>query len=60
MENDQKNGTEVWVKINQKLIKSVTSCGGHLARVDFSMHYGSVNTCQNQLKLCTLKVQDDV
>ena len=24
------------------------------------MYYGSVNTCQNQVKLCTLKVHDDV
>ena len=24
------------------------------------MHYSSVNICQNQVKLCTLKVQDDV
>ena len=36
------------------------SCGGHLARVDLSMYYSSANTCQNQVKLCTLKVQDDV
>ena len=43
-----------------KLIKSVTSSDGHLARVDLSMYYSSVNTCQNQVKLCTLKVQDDV
>ena len=35
-------------------------CGGHLARVDLSVLYSSVNTCQNQVKLCTLKVQDDV
>ena len=47
-------------KNQSKLIKSVTSCGGHLARVDLSLHYSSVNTCQNQVKLCTLKVQDDV
>ena len=47
-------------KSSKKLIKSVTSCGGHLARVDLSMYYGLVNTCQNQVKLCTLKVQDDV
>ena len=47
-------------KNESKLIKSVTSCGGHLARVDLSMHYSSVNTCQNQVKLCTLQVQDDV
>ena len=38
----------------------MTSCGGHLARVDLSMYYSSANTCQNQIKLCTLKVQDDV
>ena len=57
----EKNGTEVWVKKNQSnLIKSVTSCGGHLARVDISVHYSSVNTCQNHVKLCTLKIQDDV
>ena len=43
-----------------KLIKSVTSCGGHLARMDLSMNYSSANTCQNEVKLCTLKVQDDV
>ena len=24
------------------------------------MYYSSVNTCQNQVKLCTFKVQDDV
>ena len=30
------------------------------ARVDFSMCYSSVNTCQNHIKICTLKVQDDV
>ena len=24
------------------------------------MYYSSVNTCQNQVKLCTLKLQDDV
>ena len=35
-------------------------CGGNLARVDLSMLYSLVNTCQNQVKLCTLKVQDDV
>ena len=43
-----------------KLIKSVTSCGGHLARVYLSMCHSSVNTCQNQVKLCRLKVQDVV
>ena len=24
------------------------------------MYYSSINTCQNQVKLCTLKVEDDV
>ena len=24
------------------------------------MYYSSLNTCQNQVKLCTLKFQDDV
>ena len=43
-----------------KLIKSLTSSGGHLARVDLSMDYSSANNCQNQVKLCTLKVQDIV
>ena len=43
-----------------KLIKSVTSCGGHLASVDLLMHNSSVNTFQNQVKHCTFKVQDDV
>ena len=43
-----------------KLIKSVTSCRGHLAQVDLSMYCSSVNACQNQLKFCRLKVQDDV
>ena len=38
----------------------MTSCGGHLARLDLSMYYGSVNACQNQVKLRTLKVHDDV
>ena len=47
-------------KNQSNLIKAVTSCGGHLARVDLSMYYSSVNTYQNQVKLCTLKVQDDV
>ena len=28
--------------------------------MDLSMYYSSVNTCQNEVKLCTLKVQDDV
>ena len=36
------------------------SCGGHLARVHLSVYYSSVNTCQNRVKLCTLKIQDDV
>ena len=45
---------------SMKLIKSVTSCGGHLARVYLSMCYSSVNACQNQVKLCRLKVQDDL
>ena len=43
-----------------KLIKSVTSCGEHLALVHLSMYHSSVNTCQNQVKLCILKVQVDV
>ena len=47
-------------KNQSKLIKSVTSCGGHVAQVDLSMYYSSANTCQNQVKLCPLKVQDDV
>ena len=47
-------------KNQSKLIKSVTSCGGHLARVDLSMYCSSANTCQNQVKLSTLKVQDDL
>ena len=47
-------------KNQSKLIKSVTSCGGHLAQVDLSMYYSSANTCQNKVKLYTLKVQDDV
>ena len=38
----------------------MTSCDGHLTHVDLSMYYSSVNTCQNQVKLCPLKVQDDV
>ena len=39
----------------------MTSRGGHLARVDLSMCYSSVNTYQNQVKLCTLpEVQDGV
>ena len=36
------------------------SCGGQLAQVDLSMYYSSANTCQNKVKLYTLKVQDDV
>ena len=47
-------------KNQSKLMKSATSCGGHLARVDLPMCYSSENICQNQVKLCTLKVQDDV
>ena len=47
-------------KNQSKLIKSVTSCGGHLARVNLSMHYILVNTCQNQVKLSTLKIHDDL
>ena len=31
-----------------------------MTRVDLSMYYSSTNTYQNQVKLCTLKVQDDV
>ena len=38
----------------------MTSRGGHLARVDLPVYYSSVNTCQNQAKICTLKVQDDM
>ena len=56
----EKTGTEVWVKPESKLIKSVTSCHGHLAKMNLQMYHSSVNTCQNQVKLCTLKVQDDV
>ena len=47
-------------KNQSKLIKFVTSCGGHLAQVDLSMYYSSANTCQNKVKLYTLKVQNDV
>ena len=47
-------------KHQSKLIKSMTSSGGHLVRVDLSMYYSSANTCQNQVKLCILKVQNDV
>ena len=38
----------------------MTSCGGHLGQVDLSLYYCSANTSQNQVKLCTLKVQDDL
>ena len=38
----------------------MTSCGGHLAQVDLLMYYSSVNTCQNIVKLCTLKVPNDL
>ena len=55
----KKNGRGLG-KNQSKLIRSVTSCGGHLARVDLSMYYTSENTCQNQVKLCTLRVQDDM
>ena len=51
---------KIWGKNQLKLIKSVMSCGGHLARVDLSMYCSSANTCQNQVKFCTLKVQDVV
>ena len=48
-------------KNQSKLIESVIkSCGGHLARADLSRYYSSANTYQNQVKLCALKVQDDV
>ena len=57
--NVRKNGRHLG-KNQLKLIKSVTSCGGHLARVDLTMYYSSANSCQNQVKVCTLKVQDDV
>ena len=36
------------------------SYDGHLAQVDLSMYYSSANICQNQVKLYTLNVQDDV
>ena len=36
------------------------SCGGHLAREDLPIYYSSANTCLNQVKLCTLKVEDGV
>ena len=38
----------------------MTSSGGHLAPVDLSMHFSSVNTFQNQVKLCIFKVYDDM
>ena len=38
----------------------MTSCSGHLAGVDVLMYSSSANICQNQEKLYTLKVQDDV
>ena len=47
-------------KNQSKLIKSATSCGGHLTPVDIWIYCSSVNTCQNQVKLCPLKVQDVV
>ena len=47
-------------KNQSKLTKNVTSCGGHLAPVDLSMHCSSVKTCQNQVKLCEFKVQNVV
>ena len=47
-------------KNQSKLIKYVMSCDGHLARVDLSVYFSSENTCQNQVKLCKLKVQDDL
>ena len=47
-------------KNQSKLIKSVTSSDGHLVRVDLSLYYALVNIYQNQVKLCTLKVQDDM
>ena len=38
--------------INQsKLIKSVTSCDGHLIRNNPKIYYVSANTCLNYLKL---------
>ena len=55
----EKNGTEVCVK-SIKIDKSVSSCHGHLAGMNLQMYYSSVNTCQIQAKLCTLKVQEDV
>ena len=38
----------------------MTSGGGDLAPVDLSMYYSSVNTYQKHVKLCKLKVQNDV
>ena len=38
----------------------MTSCGRHLARVHLSVYYSSVNTYQKHVKLCPLKVQNDV
>ena len=38
----------------------MTSCHGHLAEVNLYMYHSSVNTNQNQVKRCTLKVQGDV
>ena len=34
LKNDLKNGTEVWVKSQSKLIESVSSCHGHLAKMN--------------------------
>ena len=42
------------------MIKSVTPCDGHVAQVDLSEYYSSVNTCRNQVKLFTLKVEHDL
>ena len=38
----------------------MTSSDGHLARVDLSVYKSSVNACQIQVKLRTLKIQSDV
>ena len=46
------------MKNQSKLIEPVTSSDGRLVQVDLSMYYSSANTCHNQKKLCTLKVQD--
>ena len=58
---DWKNNRKKWYrsmgKNQSKLTKSVTSCVGHLARVELSMYYSSVHIYQDQVKLCTLKVQ---